>query len=698
MLNYTKASGGCNSPYSCVIASSCGAANRTSGNGTCSDVGPVHLVCCGAKISLPQSSPTPKPTVITYTCGSSCIDIGSQCNRLVSGTCPSGKYCCDTSVQPPPPSTPIPTPKPTPTPTPTPKPQTPNLVSGISDVECQTTYQGCYVNGSCVPHNKMNAGYYCCKAGTGNGKSYNHFQVEPCDQKIVVVPATQEACTAANGCWSGTACVPHLTQNAGFCCYGKGEGERKLSYPHFEAGTCSSTLTIKPSPSPTVKPSPSPSIKPTPTPKPTLKPTPTPTPKPTPTPTPKPTSALVFSSSSCTKGSCWPSRIYATCASAGRYDGQGSCDNGICCGDLKPTPTPIPTPKPTVKPITYSCIQNGNYCVTGSQPCELGDKKGDGGVCMGGQICCLRGGAPISTPKPTPISSQEYTCTKNPGRYCMVANSCNDLGRYDALGTCPSVSAGLVCCGEQKPIPSPTPTPSSFYDCESNGNYCVEVSEFCKAGDMKGLGGRCSGGKLCCKSKVNTTTGAEGSDCPVVNGVAFCKQTDPKWANEPFPTNCGDADRDKLYKMACGQTTMSSILCTYVDKKYCDVHYTTYNIDLYKSTSCLGTNVKLQEQVFQEFDDSIDARRLKPPITQAKIDEALKYGPVMVTGEFTVRGTGSTFNHFSLITGKTDDGKYIYNDPYLNADNPLPAYQIETQTLGDYVDIVIDSAIAVSPK
>lgn len=152
--NYGCANGSCITPPpppvcngTCVGASSCVAAGRTNGNGSCGN-GPV--ICCGTLLPTPTPTlmptpptckgtcvgvyscdsagrypaegscgggplsccgdlkptplPTPTPTPPIYTCGQElstekCVDVGSRCDRPASGkTCPSSKYCCSQEI------------------------------------------------------------------------------------------------------------------------------------------------------------------------------------------------------------------------------------------------------------------------------------------------------------------------------------------------------------------------------------------------------------------------------------------------------------------------------------------------------------------------------------------------------------------------------------------------------------------------
>lgn len=228
------------------------------------------------------------------------------------------------------------------------------MVNDVTQQECESKYQGCYVSTSnaCVPHGQQNSGYYCCKAGTGNGASYNHFQSSSCDQSVETPLKTEETCSAANGCWvSGSGkCVEHLTENAGYCCYGANEGGNKLSYPHFEQGSCLGDI-----PTSTIAPSPTPTNSPT--------ATPIATPTPTKTPTPTMTPMISVSPRPSPPYGGWPNGTYCggstlrLCndCSNGSVPFGTSSNIGICGPNItaSPTPTPVitrPSPSPTALP------------------------------------------------------------------------------------------------------------------------------------------------------------------------------------------------------------------------------------------------------------------------------------------------------------------------------------------------------------
>ncbi|MEK9143563.1 MAG: D-alanyl-D-alanine carboxypeptidase family protein [Patescibacteria group bacterium] len=240
----------------------------------------------------------------------------------------------------------------------------PSLVNDISQQECESQYQGCYVTTSnaCVPHGQQNSGYYCCKAGTGSGVSYNHFQLSSCDQSVGASTRTEATCTEANGCWvSGSGkCVEHLAENAGYCCYGANEGGNKLSYPHFEQGSCmdyAPTIIITPTLTPTN--SSTPILTPTSTT--TMTPTPITTPTPTKTPTPTPTISVAPRPLPPSGG--WPDGIFcggttlrlcSECSNGSVSFGTSFTVN-ICGPNITASPTPIPvitrpSPSPTALP------------------------------------------------------------------------------------------------------------------------------------------------------------------------------------------------------------------------------------------------------------------------------------------------------------------------------------------------------------
>ncbi len=68
-----------------------------------------------------------------------------------------------------------------------------------------------------------------------------------------------------------------------------------------------------------------------------------------------------------------------------------------------PTATSVPPSSvpPTDPPPSYTCVNNGNYCVAASIACDPEDTRNSGGTCPSGQVCCKDNPYPTNTPKPT---------------------------------------------------------------------------------------------------------------------------------------------------------------------------------------------------------------------------------------------------------------------------------------------------------
>lgn len=90
-------------------------------------------------------------------------------------------------------------------------------------------------------------------------------------------------------------------------------------------------------------------------------------------------------------GKCYPSSYVCN----GGTSSWLACSSGYQCyfgGSCTAPPTPTPVP-------SYTCLSNGNYCVTGTIACDPGDVRGSGGTCPSGQTCCQQV-APTATPIP----------------------------------------------------------------------------------------------------------------------------------------------------------------------------------------------------------------------------------------------------------------------------------------------------------
>jgi hypothetical protein len=199
-------------------------------------------------------------------------------------------------------------------------------------------------------------------------------------------------------------------------------------------------------------------------------------------------------------------------------------------------------------------------------------------------------------------------------------------------------------------------------------------------------------------------------NCTVRYGWAFCTQNNPLWRNIRLPY-CYDDDGNyipnpySISQAGCGEAATCSLLCTCKrTPQYCNLDQCIASIDRYQSASCRGTGVDLNVLVLQDFPECFSATYTAIPddindpeiheVSWAKIDQELAYGPVEIQGYFVRISNGESFSHNSLIVGKDAHGR-LYNDPYFNADNSNPNYQITSPYLEDYFEITLVGAISV---
>jgi len=334
---------------------------------------------------------------------------------------------------------------------------------------------------------------------------------------------------------------------------------------------------------------------------------------------------------------------------------------------------------------------------------------------------------PTSTPTPRPTSTPVATCTSTSNQYCSP-EPCSLNGECTGTGTCQS---GFTCC---KPCPTSTPAPECFSDADCptpkvcQNNKCVAVTPTPTPTTKPPAGacswcrsdGRCIFGKQPCDDYLCQTssdcplpTPANYGDCPAYAGFPWCKQTDPKWANKPFPLPCEDPSYDKLYLKGCGQASVCSLICGY-GIQYCNLPGCIAKVSDFGQTSCAGTgNQALRDAINRLFGDKLEAKEIERDtfvglnpandtggkVSWEKIDQMLQYGPVIASGYFRPRGVPGQgwISHHSVIVGKDSSGKRIWNDPYFNSDNPNPLYQISSHNLEDYVDIEVTTAALVKP-
>ncbi len=262
------------------------------------------------------------------------------------------------------------------------------------------------------------------------------------------------------------------------------------------------------------------------------------------------------------------------------------------------------------------------------------------------------------------------------------------------------------------PTPTPTREPQQQLDCSGcrSDGRCIYYSHPCT--DYL-----CEGDYDC---RYPSPPPQNYRNCPVYAGMAWCTQTNPLWAEEPFPV-CDNPDLNKLRRRACGQAVSCSVLCKYVDEKFCNLKECIESDKLLAQTSCSGTDpYYLQVTLNQpEYNDDFEAIEVKADkywnltyipdekgnnlvvkeITWEKIDQLLKTGSVMIAGFFKIKEYPNTnwIGHHSLIVKKDANSKRIYNDPYFNMDNTNEIYKIPSHYLEDYLDIVVTDAILVKP-
>lgn len=371
-------------------------------------------------------------------------------------------------------------------------------------------------------------------------------------------------------------------------------------------------------------------------------------------------------------GKCCPS----TYGCSGNTSGL-SCETGTkCCfGNC------IPPASPTPKPCNGTCIPNGE-----KDTC----KTAGSGVCPLYKYCCA-----VFKPDPSPKPSPE------PGEDCQflyngkcVDNKLVCKPSDVILADCPS---GKKCVPESaqctNPTPTITPTPQPDTICAVEGGYCYPNDWYCIGGTKSAL--TCKTGEKCYFG--GSCSGPETGYCPLSEGLTWCTQTNPLWANNPFP-KCESSSVNKWYKRACGFASTSSILCNYIDTSYCDLRHTMASFREYAEANCIGSSMWLHQDVLENFPSKLDVQNIGSiiPIPWKKINENLKYGPLMVGGKFRIRGKTGWINHISVITKKDSRG-YVFHDPYFNSDNPNAYMRVNSVYLREYMDIQLDSAVSVRP-
>jgi hypothetical protein len=407
------------------------------------------------------------------------------------------------------------------------------------------------------------------------------------------------------------------------------------------------------------------------------------------------------------------------------YGCDSSIRNGVPINMCKSQPTSVPTtPTPALRcyPGTLRCtvlntinsIQVCNSAGTGYNLVQ---------TCSQGKVCGSSGSFPTCVdPIGTPIDTE---CTG-------TAVKCENTERYQCVGGEWIRNQNPGECATIIRIPTPTPitnstsraTPTPTIRLSSTPSTVLAVcnGECWPLADESACGvlgnsaqniscRNTNSASFCC---LDPNLVQLNNDCPIRNGIAYCRQNNPKWANTAFPAGCithdaagnpiDNVDKDKLSLAACGQTSVSSILCTYVDKKYCDVEYTTYNVMDYKFSSCFGTGYQAHMNVLNnpeynqgEFTTTLVSS--SPATIDDKIRAALENGPVMVGGVFRKIGNEGGFYHWTMITGVDPaTGKWLFNDPYFNSDNSREDYQIESPILQNYLDIQLETVIAIDPN
>jgi hypothetical protein len=157
-------------------------------------------------------------------------------------------------------------------------------------------------------------------------------------------------------------------------------------------------------------------------------------------------------------------------------------------------------------------------------------------------------------------------------------------------------------------------------------------------------------------------------------------------------------DLNKWYLRACGYASTSSLLCNYIDTQYCDLRTTMNSFQEYAYATCAGSGIWLHQNVLEKFPDDIEVQDISniKPIPWKKINENLKFGPLLVGGKFRFKSGGNWIHHISIISKKDSRG-FVFHDPYFNTDNPNPYMRVNSVYLREYLDIVLDSAVSVRP-
>lgn len=376
---------------------------------------------------------------------------------------------------------------------------------------------------------------------------------------------------------------------------------------------------------------------------------------------------------------CYPNWYYCQYT----YPQFNDCNAGYKCGYNCAAPTP--TPYPTQVPCSGDCIPNGEDCY------DLGN-----GYCQPNYKCCDQiepPPTPTNTPRP-PTSTPTPTRTPTP-THIPTPSPTRTPTPHPPTSTPTRTPT---------PIRTPTPTPKCSGLCIPNGETCYQQGN-----------GYCPPYYICCNQlepspsptrtpipspPIITPTPIPHYECFLVNGVVWCRQTNPLWAQNPFPI-CDDPDLNHLYMGACGQSVVSSILCTYESNHYCNLGTVMAEVVPYQYSDCHGIPMSVNRDVLQspQYSDHQQTLELSPPITWAKIDQNLAYGQVILGAKFQLNDVPgrSWINHTTLITG-VNGGKHVFNDPYFNMNNPDPLYQIPSQFLEDYLNIDLTNATALSVR
>lgn len=380
----------------------------------------------------------------------------------------------------------------------------------------------------------------------------------------------------------------------------------------------------------------------------------------------------------------------SVCSSISTYS---SCKSNTSCSWTCTIPTTQPTAIPTQKPQSGSdCVEfKMGKCVTSSYACSPTTIYTSD--CPSGQKCVPKSAtcAPqICTPGNVKCVDPAVNSPSGP-----TLTTCNSNGTAWTTSGCSSTQEcnwnHNACISTI--VPQTTPIP----ECSNGQTKCQSGKKFtCVTGEWTPNSNPAE-----CTSPTPTppTTSGNNYQCPAKNGIAYCQQDDPIWAELTVPGGCSCPDPNNCSNTyaanGCGPSVVCSILCTkYPNPTNCNLNacIKTYFQDL----TCQGISYsKIQATLTSKQIEIID---IKPDsgqyISWDKIRENLKYGVVHINGFFQLNGYDAIHRHHSIVAKY--NGKFVFNDSFFNCSNTIkPAYKICSDYLLDYMSIKVYHATRI---